>query len=59
MRDSVTGGVGGGQCLILAMLQRWKYDGLMMELTWGSNDRVGSRMRPRMQARWEGVIVGE
>ena len=29
----------------------------MMELTWGSKDRVGSRMTPRLRARGEGVMV--
>ena len=28
-----------------------------MELTWGSKDRVGSRMTPRLRARGEGVMV--
>ena len=28
-----------------------------MELTWGSKDRVGSRIMPRLRARGEGVIV--
>ena len=28
-----------------------------MELTWGSNERVGSRMKPRLRARGEGVMV--
>lgn len=29
----------------------------MMELTWGSDERVGSKMRPRVQETGEGVIV--
>ena len=29
----------------------------MTELTWGSKERVGSRMKPRFRARGEGVIV--
>lgn len=28
-----------------------------MELTWGSKERVGSRITPRLRARGEGVMV--
>ena len=45
------------QCLIFAMLRRWKYEVLMVELMWGSKERVGSRMQPRFRARGEGVMV--
>ena len=30
-----------------------------MELTWGTKERVGSRITPRLRARGEGVMIEE
>ena len=40
-----------------AMFLRWKKAVLVICLTWGRNDRVGSKMTPRLRIRSEGVTV--
>lgn len=40
-----------------AMFLRWKNAVLVIWLTWGTNERVGSRMTPRLRTCLEGVSV--
>ena len=39
------------------MFLRWKKAVLVTWLTWGRNERVGSRMTPRLRTRVEGVTM--
>ena len=41
-----------------AMLRRWKNAVLVILFTWGRNDRVGSKMIPRLRM-WVEVLTGE
>ena len=39
------------------MLRRWKKAVLVMWLTWGRNERVGSKVTPRLRIWVEGVTM--